>query len=94
MKRRAWAWASGDYALDGHLDIFRTHFAEDTDVLYHNDGTGNFDDRTLAAKIGVEVRFASWAQESSTSITMAGPTIFLLPAAYIPKWRSYFPTAQ
>ena len=26
--------------LDGHLDIFKTHFAEDTDVLYHNDGTG------------------------------------------------------
>src|ERR1700677_3996694 len=50
----------GDYDLDGHLDIFKTHFAEDTDVLYHNDGTGNFEDRTLQAKLGVETRFSSW----------------------------------
>src|SRR5450432_2597702 len=50
----------GDYNLDGHLDIFKTHFSEDTDVLYKNDGTGNFDDQTLQAKLGVEVRFTSW----------------------------------
>jgi hypothetical protein len=50
----------GDYNLDGHLDIFKTHFADDTDVLYLNDGTGNFDDRTLQSKVGVETRFASW----------------------------------
>src|SRR5205085_8380376 len=42
------------------LDIFKTHFINDTDVLYHNDGKGNFDDRTLAARLGVETRFASW----------------------------------
>jgi len=46
----------GDYDLDGHLDLFKTHFAEDTDVLYRNDGTGNFDDQTLQAKLGVETR--------------------------------------
>ena len=28
----------GDYDLDGHLDIFKTHFADDTNGLYHNDG--------------------------------------------------------
>jgi hypothetical protein len=50
----------GDYNLDGHLDIFKTHFSDDTDVLYLNDGTGNFDDRTVPAKIAVETRFASW----------------------------------
>jgi hypothetical protein len=50
----------GDYNLDGHLDIFKTHFSDDTDVLYLNDGSGNFDDKTLSSKIAVETRFASW----------------------------------
>ena len=30
----------GDYDLDGTLDIFKTHFADDTNVLYRNDGKG------------------------------------------------------
>jgi len=50
----------GDYDLDGHLDIFKTHFSEDTNGLYHNDGTGNFEDVTRAAKIGVETRYICW----------------------------------
>ena len=32
----------GDYNLDGNLDIFKTHFADDTAVLYRNDGKGQF----------------------------------------------------
>jgi len=28
----------GDYDLDGHLDLFKTHFADDANVLYRNDG--------------------------------------------------------
>ena len=39
----------GDYNLDGHLDLFKTHFADDTNGLYHNDGKGNFDDVTRVA---------------------------------------------
>ncbi len=50
----------GDYDLDGHLDLFKTHFMDDTPGIYRNDGTGNFDDRTRAARIGVETRFVSW----------------------------------
>ena len=37
----------GDYDLDGHLDLFKGHFTDDTSALYHNDGKGNFDDVTL-----------------------------------------------
>lgn len=50
----------GDYNLDGHLDLFKTHFVGDTCGLYRNDGTGSFDDVTRAAKIGVETRYTSW----------------------------------
>src|ERR1041384_8232664 len=33
----------GDYNLDGNLDIFKTNFADDTNVLYRNNGKGNFE---------------------------------------------------
>jgi hypothetical protein len=52
--------AVGDYNLDGNLDLFKTHFAEDTNELYRNDGTGNFEVATLHAGLGVETRYVSW----------------------------------
>ena len=50
----------GDYNLDGNLDIFKTHFADDTDILYRNDGKGSFEDVTLRSGLGVETRYVSW----------------------------------
>jgi hypothetical protein len=52
--------AIGDFNLDGHLDIFKTHFADDSPVLYQNEGTGYFRDVTLAAGLAVETRFVGW----------------------------------
>ena len=43
-----------------HLDIFKTHFDDDTSGLYHNDGKANFEDVTRAARLGVETRFICW----------------------------------
>ena len=64
----------GDYDLDGNLDIFKTHFADDTNVLYRNDGKGNFDDVTIRA--GWAWRPGTSAGEPGWSIwtTMAFPT--------------------
>jgi hypothetical protein len=50
----------GDFNLDGNLDIFKTHFADDTNVLYQSDGKGFFDDVTLKSGLGVETRFVGW----------------------------------
>ena len=41
-------WASAISTCDGNLDIFKTHFADDTPALYRNDGKGNFTDVTTA----------------------------------------------
>ena len=49
-----------DYNLDGNLDIFKTHFSDDTNVLYRNTGKGNFRDMTIRAGLGVETRFVGW----------------------------------
>ncbi len=51
---------AGDYDLDGHLDLFKTHFADDASGLYKNDGSGNFDDVTRLSKVGVETRYVGW----------------------------------
>jgi hypothetical protein len=50
----------GDFDTDGHLDIFKTHFAADTNVLYRNNGKGAFRDVTTVSGLAVETRFVSW----------------------------------
>jgi hypothetical protein len=81
----------GDYDLDGHLDIFKTHFIDDTDVLYHNDGTANFDDRTLQAKIGVETRFASWGAGILDLDNDGWPDIFFVTGNTYPEVEKLLP---
>jgi hypothetical protein len=36
--------AAGDYENNGHLDLVNTTFSDDYDVVFLNDGTGNFSD--------------------------------------------------
>ena len=60
MEQAGMGLGVGDYNLDGNLDILKTHFADDTAVLYRNDGKGNFEDVTNSAGLGVETRFISW----------------------------------
>jgi len=43
--------AVGDYDNDGWLDLFVTHFSEDYNTLYHNNG-GKFEDITYEAGLG------------------------------------------
>jgi enediyne biosynthesis protein E4 len=52
--------AIADYDCDGHLDIFRTNFSEDTSTLYHNNGDGSFNEVTYASGVGVNTRFLGW----------------------------------
>ncbi len=50
----------GDFDTDGRLDIFKTHFAEDTNILYRNSGRGTFRDVTTVSGLAVETRFVGW----------------------------------
>jgi hypothetical protein len=49
-----------DYDGDGHLDIFKTNFSEDTSTLYHNNGDKTFTDVTVAAGLGINAQFLGW----------------------------------
>jgi hypothetical protein len=44
--------AVGDYDRDGRDDLHVTNFADDTNILYHNDGSGLFSDLTYASGVG------------------------------------------
>jgi enediyne biosynthesis protein E4 len=50
----------GDFDLDGHLDIVKTHFQLQAAGLYKNDGKGNFDDVAQQAGLAGERTYVSW----------------------------------
>ncbi len=75
----------GDYNLDGHLDIFKTHFADDTCVLYQNNGKGSFDDQTIRAGLGVETRFVSWGTGIVDLDNDGLPDIFVVTGNVYPE---------
>jgi hypothetical protein len=53
--------AIGDYDNDGRVDFHITNFSDDSNVLYHNDGEGNFTDVTFLAGLGeVTLPFLGW----------------------------------
>jgi hypothetical protein len=52
--------AVGDYDADGWLDIFKTHFQDDTPVLFRGLGDGTFSDETARAGLGELTRYVSW----------------------------------
>lgn len=60
MEQAGMGLGIGDVNLDGYLDLFKTHFADDTHVLYLNEGGGSFRDVTLKAGLGVETRRVGW----------------------------------
>jgi hypothetical protein len=52
--------SAGDYNLDGHTDLVKTHFIDQAEGLYRNDGKGNFEDVTTEAGLNRETRFISF----------------------------------
>jgi hypothetical protein len=48
----------GDYNLDGHTDLVKTHFIDQATGIYCSDGKGNFDDATIQAGLNNETRYS------------------------------------
>ena len=75
----------GDFNLDGNLDIFKTHFADDTSVLYRNNGKGIFDDVTIASGLGVETRFVGWGAGIVDLDNDGIPDLFMVTGGVYPE---------
>jgi enediyne biosynthesis protein E4 len=83
--------AVGDIDLDGNLDVFKTNFADDTSVLYHNDGKGNFDDVTIHAGLGVETRYVGWGAGMVDLDNDGFPDLFVATGSVYPEVEKKVP---
>ena len=81
----------GDYDLDGHLDLFKTHFADDANGLYHNDGKGNFDDVTRSSRLAVETRYISWGAGIVDLDNDGHPDLFMVTGNVYPEVERKLP---
>ena len=81
----------GDFNLDGQLDIFKTHFSEDTPALYQNNGQGYFRDMTIRAGLGVETRFVCWGAGIADLDNDGFPDIFFTTGMVYPEVEKDFP---
>jgi hypothetical protein len=83
--------AIGDYNLDGLIDIFKTHFTEDTPALYRNTEKGNFFDVTIRAGLGVETRFICWGTGFQDLDNDGWPDILVATGSVYPEMEKKLP---
>ncbi|MHB8607518.1 MAG: CRTAC1 family protein [Candidatus Acidiferrales bacterium] len=81
----------GDYNLDGHLDIFKTHFADDTNILYRNDGKAYFQDATASSRLGVETRYVCWGAGIVDLDNDGYPDLFMTTGQVDPRIEKKIP---
>jgi hypothetical protein len=82
--------ASGDYDLDGHIDIFKTHYQVQSSGLYHALGKGEFEDVSTTSGIGVERRFVSWGDGIVDLDNDGWPDIFCVTGNVYPELERVF----
>jgi hypothetical protein len=51
---------SADYDRDGHLDLFKTNFSDDTSTLYRFENENTFSDETHAAGLAINTDALGW----------------------------------
>jgi hypothetical protein len=83
--------AVGDYNLRGRLDLYATHFTDDTNSLYLNDGKGYFEDVTIAARLGVDTRFVCWGTGMVDLDNDGWPDIFVVAGNVFPEVEKVLP---
>ncbi len=84
----------GDFDTDGNLDIFKTHFSADTNVLYRNNGKGIFRDVTARAGLGVETRYVGWGTAIEDLDNNGLPDIFFTTGMVYPEVERTNPDGQ
>ncbi len=82
----------GDFNLDGSLDLFKTHFSDDTSGLYVNDGGGHFDDATVRAGLAVETRYVGWGTGMVDLDNDGLPDLFVVTGSVYPEVERKMPT--
>jgi hypothetical protein len=91
MEQAGMGLGIGDYNLDGHLDILKTHFSDDTSILYLNDGKANFSDMTIQSGLGVETRYTGWGAAIADFDRDGWPDLFWVTGSVYPEIERKLP---
>jgi enediyne biosynthesis protein E4 len=83
--------ALGDFDLDGHTDIFVTHFMKDTPGLYTNNGLGLFEEISLRSGLGVETRYVCWGTSLEDFDNDGWPDLAVITGSIYPEVGARFP---
>ena len=76
--------AAADYDNDGDTDLYVTHFFQESNTLYNNDGSGNFNDVTASSGLGAPtlnllgwgVAFFDWDHDRDLDLFVANGHVY------------------
>ena len=77
--------AQGDYDLDGHIDLLKTHFQNQPTGLYRNNGKAEFEDVTGPSGLSAERRYISWGTALTDLDNDGYPDIFIVTGTVYPE---------
>jgi len=77
--------AVGDYDANGWLDIFKTHFQDDTPILYQSNGDGTYTDVTFSAGVGINTQYVCWGTGFIDYDNDGWPDIFVATGHVYPE---------
>jgi len=80
----------GDYNLDGHLDLVKTHFQDQSTGLYRNNGKGEFEDVSAQAGLNPERRYISWGTGLVDLDNDGYPDILLVTGTVYPELEKVY----
>jgi enediyne biosynthesis protein E4 len=80
----------GDFDLDGHIDLVKTHFVNQATGLYRNNGKGEFEDLTFRAGLGGERRFSSWGTGLVDLDNDGYPDLFIVAGTVAPELEKVY----
>jgi enediyne biosynthesis protein E4 len=86
--------AVGEAAGTGRLDIFKTHFADDTPILYRNKGGAVFDDVTNKAGLTSLTRYVGWGTAMEDFDNDGRPDILFVNGSVYPEVEKRFPESE
>jgi hypothetical protein len=83
--------AVGDINADGHLDLLKTHFADDIPALYRALGKGLFEDIATAAGLSSRNRFVEWGAGLPDLDNDGWPDLFYVTGNVYPEVEATMP---